>query len=176
MVATCQNVQSYHNSTESEALNSAILQSVYYLSVVLESSQCTTDLLNFACSLVELEMNNSYNTDNDLTEKCFEARDNKCSVEWRIAEAFFNISLPDCEHFNENVNSTTSKAPVLDCPDNFGVFCGSLCQPLCAEFSLSFFDAATITTSKAVHIILYFISIIGGVITLIACYFHREKM
>ena len=143
---------------------------------MLENSQCTTDLLNFACNTVELEINKTYNTDIDLAERCFEVRDNKCSVEWRIAEVFFNISLPDCESFNENVKFVTSKAPVLDCPDNFVVFCGSLCQPMCTEFSLSLFNAVTITANKAIHIILYFISIIGGVITLIACYFHREKM
>ena len=108
---------------------------------------------------------------------CFEVRDNKCSVEWRVAQIFFNISYPDCESlkFNANINFT-SMAPVLDCPDNFGVFCGSLCQPLCAELSLSVFNAATTTANTVVHIILYFISIIDGVITLIACYFHREKM
>lgn len=171
-------MQLYHNFTEleGESHNSVILQSVYYLSVVLENSQCTTDLLNFVCSVVELEINNTCNTDNDLAERCFEVRDDKCSVEWRIAEVFLNISLPDCESFNENVDFVTSRAPALDCPDNFGMYCGSLCQPLCAEFSLSFFNAATTTANKAIHIILYFISIIGGVITLIACYFHREKM
>ena len=153
-----------------------ILQSVYYLSVVLENSQCTTDLLNFACSAVKLEINNGYNIDDDIAERCFEVRDNKCAVEWRIAEVFFNTSLPDCESFDDNGNFVTPRTPVLDCPKNFGVFCGSLCQPLCAEFSLSLFNAATTTANKAIHIMLYFISIIGGVITLIACYFHREKM
>ena len=153
-----------------------ILQSVYHLSVALENSHCTTDLLNFACSAVELEINNTYNTDIDLAERCFEVRDGKCSVEWRIAEVFFNISLPDCESFNTSMKFMASRAPALDCPDNFGVFCDSLCQPLCAEFSVSLFNAATITANKAIHIILYLISIFGGVITLIACYFHRKKM
>ena len=148
-----------------------VLQYVYYLSVLLENSHCTSDLLHFTCSVVELEINNAFIINDNLMEKCIEVRDDECSVEWRIAESFINVPLPECESLNE-----TSSAPLLDCPDNFGIFCGSLCQPLCAEFSLSLLNDATTIANRAVHIILYLISIVGGLTTLLACYFHRDKM
>ena len=151
-----------------------VLQYIYYLSVLLENSHCTIDLLHFTCSVAELEINNVFKINDDLMEKCIEVRDNICSVEWRIAESFINISLPECESLNENF--TTSRDSFLDCPDNFGIFCGSLCQPLCAEFSLSLLNDATAIANRAVHIILYLISIVGGLTTLLACYFHRDKM
>jgi len=164
----------HHNFAKSEANNSMVLQYIYYLSVLLENSHCTTDLLHFTCSVVELKINNAFKINDDLMEKCSEVRDDTCSVEWRIAESFINISLPECESLSENF--TTSRAPFLNCPDNFGIFCGSLCQPLCAEFSLSLLNDATAIANRAVHIILYLISIVGGLTTLLACYFHRDKM
>ena len=111
----------------------------------------------------------------DLTEKCEEVRDNKCASEWRIVESFFNMTIPDCMSYNENGNLTYSKAPTLPCPSEFDHFCGSTCLPVCDghflltkhTLDLCFYVLAIITGA---------ISLIGGVITLIACYYNQDRV
>ena len=102
------------------------------------------------------------------------ARDNECAAEWRMVESFLNIALIDCYSFNDIDNVTLSRAPTLQCPDDYGVFCGSICQPLCSEASL-FNDAAT-TANKIFSIIFHSMAVISGIITLVACFIHRKKM
>ena len=103
-----------------------------------------------------------------------EVRDDKCAAEWRIIENFFNATLLSCDSFNGIGNFIIERAPILSCPDDFGIFCGSLCQPLCADISL-FDDAATVTY-EVLNIILHSMSIIAGVVTIIACFLRRAKM
>lgn len=171
MITTCKSKGFCSNCNET---NSEALQFIYYLSTLLENKQCTTNVFNFTCSTIEFEISNASNMDEDLIEKCIRVRDKKCSAEWRIAENLFDIMLPDCSSFSENANFTVSRAPILDCPDNFGVSCDSLCLPLCGAFSL--FNNTVIVIYIVLNILLFTISIVAGVITLIACYFHRDKM
>ena len=77
--------------------------------------------------------------------------------------------------YNEDGNLTFSKAPSLPCPSDYDHFCGSTCLPVCDghylltenSLSLAFYVLAIITAT---------ISLIGGVITLIACYYNQHKM
>jgi len=109
-----------------------------------------------------------------LDEECLEVRDNKCAAEWRLVETFFNITLLDCNSLNDTGDISLSRAPTQSCPDDFGVLCGSICQPLCAEISL-FNDAAT-TAYEVLNIIFHSISVVSGFVTLFACVYDRKKM
>jgi len=122
----------------------------------------------FLCS--EDELNKSL----DLTSMCLKVRDSDCALEWREVETILNTPIPDCASFDVNGNLTFSKAPLPNCSDQFGIFCDSICLPLCGEYdpfnkgSTKFYD---ILTS-----ILGIIGLIGGVVTLIACYYNRHKL
>ena len=148
-----------------------ILQSVYELSVALENDKCSDAISKFYCNAL-----NTVNNDasHDLITECLEVRDDTCAAEWRMVESFLDFTLPSCNNFYGSENFTSEKAPALNCPPDFGVFCGSLCQPLCDEFSL-FSEAATVAY-KVLNIMFDVMAIIAGVITILACCMHKEKM
>ena len=147
-----------------------VLQPVYALSTVIGNSQCGETLLQFFSIAI-----NETNKDNyTLIRDCLRIRDDICAAEWRVAEIFFNASLPDCSSFDEDANFVMARAPTLSCPDDFGVFCGSLCQPLCDEISI-FNDTAT-TVYEVLNIIFHSLSLIAGVVTLLACCLRKWKM
>ena len=143
------------------------LQAVYELSVVLENGQCSDAISQFYCNAID-------DDSHDLITECLEVRDDTCAAEWRMVESFIDLTLPSCDGFYGANNFTSEKAPALSCPADFGVFCGSLCQPLCAEFSL-FSDAATVAY-KVLNIMFHVVAIIAGVVTILACCVHRTKM
>ena len=147
-----------------------VLQPVYALSTVLVNSQCGDAILQFFSAAINETNNDNYT----LITDCLRIRDDVCAAEWRVAEIFFNVSLPDCSSFDEDANFVTARAPTLSCPDDFGVFCGSLCQPLCDEISI-FNDTAT-TVYEVLNIIFHTMSLIAGIVTLLACCLRKWKM
>ena len=151
------------------------LYSIYNLSFTLNSaSQCGSDTLSFFCNATLLLCNgNSYLV--DLTEECEEVRDNKCASEWRLVENFLNKSVPGCTSFSKDASLTFTSAPRLPCTNQFDHFCGSTCAPVCGEYSFSTDDTSTYYFHYVVATC-GVISLTGGVITLIACYYHRQKV
>ena len=148
------------------------MQPVHDLSQLLENSQCSEAVQQLFCNAIN-------KADGDgvmLMKECLRVRDDKCAAEWRIAETFFDVPLPSCNSLNESgsLSLIFEGAPVLSCPKDFGIFCGSLCQPLCAEISL-FNDAATVAY-QVLNIVLHTMSVIAGVVTLIICSVHKRKM
>ena len=149
-----------------------LLQPVYDLSFVTGNSPCSAFILSLFCSTVALY--DGCNVTKSLDEECVQVRDNECAAEWRIVETLFNLTLPDCSSLNEIGNILLSKAPTQTCPDEFGVLCGSICQPLCAEFSL--YNDVTTTIFAVFDIIFNCISIITGLITIAASIYDRKRM
>ena len=149
------------------------LQVVYALSTEFENSRCSEDALPFFCTAIKSVCVDNINSPS-LSEECIDVRDNKCSSEWRIAENLFNILLPSCLSFKNRTNVTFSSAPIQPCPDISEVFCGSLCLPSCHEMAV--FKDGVYTAFRVWFIVLYFVSLIGGVITIIASIVYREKM
>ena len=141
-----------------------ILQPVHDLSHLLGNVQCSEAFVKFFCSAIN----------EDSFKECLMVRDYICAAEWRIIENFFNVTLISCDSFNYSTDFVFARAPVLSCPEDFDVFCGSLCQPLCAEISL-FNDAATVAY-EVLNIILHTIFVIAGLITLAICFVHKRKM
>ena len=159
---------SYNETDEYHELE--ILQPVYSLSTLLGNTQCGEATLQFFFTAINETNNDNYTLKTD----CLRIRDDICAAEWRVAEVFFNASLPDCSSFDEDANFVTARAPTLSCPDDFGVFCGSLCQPLCDEISI-FNDTAT-TVYEVLIIIFHTLSLIAGIVTLLACCLRKWKM
>ena len=149
-------------------------QVVYVLGTLLENKQCSEgNALQFFCTVINTLRGNNTSV-SSLTEECIQVRDDSCSSEWRIAENLFSISIPSCHSFKKGVNVTFSSAPIQACPDMFEVFCGSLCLPSCHEISL--LRDGLNTPFRAWFTVVYVITLIGGVITIIASIIHREKM
>jgi len=158
-------------------LNSNIildLYSIYNLSFTLNNvSQCG-NTLSFFCNATLLLCNGN-NSSIDLTEECEEVRDNKCASEWRLVENFLNKSIPNCTSFSEDGNLTFASAPRLLCSNQFDHFCGSLCAPVCGEYSF----ITENTSTYYIHFVVAacgVIGVIGGIVTLIACIYNREKV
>ena len=147
------------------------LNYVYSFGDILHNDQCVEDGLEFFCSAFDFLCDGVYSL--SLSEECSQIRDNKCATEWRIVENFVNITLLDCSSFDEGVNLTVSVTPQLPCPDDFGVFCG-LCLPICGE-TLQYTDSV-VTAYDVWLIVMLVISLIGGVITLIASIVKRATM
>ena len=107
----------------------------------------------------------------NLTNTCLTVRDNDCALEWREAETFLNTPVPDCTSFEMDRNLTFTKAPLPNkCPDEFAIFCDSICLPVCGEY-------ASLNSNEFIFISIWgIIDLIGGVVTLIACYCNRHKL
>ena len=158
------------NISEVTALNS-----VYNVGAMVGNGQCTEDGLDFFCNAVSFLCHDYLWSDGNstlsLSEECFQIRDNHCAPEWRIVENLFNLSLPDCSSFDEGANLTILDAPMLPCPVDFGMFCG-LCLPLCH----SPLPRDIRTIYAAVTIVLFVLSLIGGMITLITSIIKRKTL
>jgi len=148
-----------------------LVKSVYAVNMVLNNSRCNTSALPFFCDATYLLCGDETSMIN-ISEVCIQVRDDYCAVEWRVLENFLSITIPDCGSYSGNL--TFTKAPPLDCPDQFDTFCGSLCLPVCSKFYQISQNAAT--ASDALTIAFEAIGIIGGIITLLACVFNWKKM
>lgn len=156
----------------------SLVQAIHAINLVLNNEQCSNAAVPFFCNATFLLCGDdsfdvsSFNM--DLKKECLQVRDNDCTIEWRILENIFNVPIPSCESFAVNKNLTFSKAPALTCPDQFNVFCDSVCLPSCEDFS-QYSDDATLASYVLVFVF-QLIGLISGVITLIACLFNRKKM
>ena len=132
----------------------------------LPSSQqyCSERVENLFCDALMECSNESYVED----IVCQQVRQEYCTAEWRMLEVHNQTDgLIDCEDYEET-------AP-LTCNDQFDLAnFGSICLPLCGEFSQY---SETYTTP---HVILYalsqFIGIIGGIIIITISFKKRNKM
>jgi len=175
LVETCTIETSWNFSYSncSNLLAILALESLYSVRHFGLSTRCYTDSLSFFCDTAIALCNN----DDELLpsiDECIEVRDNNCSSEWRSTESLINVTLPDCNSFDNVTNLTFSKAPFRLCPDQFGKFCGSLCAPLCTELPL--YSDGVITAFRVSITALYIVNLIGFLITLFMCYYQRAKM
>ena len=151
-----------------------LLRWMVVINSVLSNKQCNNSAVSFFCSAMYYVCGDDDNSTVDLMEKCVEVRDNDCPIEWRGLENILDVLIPSCESYTANTNITFDKAPPLNCPDQFDEFCGSLCLPVCEEYSQVSRDAAIASDVLTLTVII--IGLIGGLITLVACIFNRDKM
>ena len=150
------------------------LHSVYGLGLKTNSQCVTNTTLSFFCNATLLLCYGNSSSIH-LAEMCEEVRDNSCSSEWRIAENFYDQLVPDCISYGQDMNLTFQRAPNLPCPVHFDHFCNSICLPLCGEYSLLTQDSSS-NFSIYLAVVAGVTGLIGGIITLIICYYRRSKL
>jgi len=156
------------------ATEATALSTMYGIAINDNRNECSENGLSFFCNSIAFLCgisSFSYNSTLSLSEECVQIRDNFCAAEWRIVKNIFNLSLPDCNSFNDD-STATSDIPRLLCPDKFGEFCSSVCLPVCHEPLIGNIESIF----KIMIIVLYIISLTGGVITLIASVVKRKTM
>ena len=99
---------------------------------------------------------------------CQQVRQEYCTAEWRMLEVHNQTDgLIDCEEYEET-------AP-LNCSDQFDLANdGSVCLPLCGEFS-QYSDAYT-TPHLVIYIIALSCNMIGGIAVVVISIRKRKKM
>ena len=99
---------------------------------------------------------------------CQQVRQEYCTAEWRMLEVNDQTDgLIDCEEYEETVP--------LNCGDQFGLANnGSICLPLCEEFSQ--YSEAYTTPHIVLTATAYFLSIIGGIIVIAISFKKRKTM
>ena len=131
----------------------------------LPSSQqyCTERVKTLYCEALMKCSNESYVED----IVCQQVRQEYCTAEWRMLEANQTDGLIDCEEYEDT-------AP-LNCGDQFGLaYNGSVCLPLCEEFSQ--YSEANTNPYIALFATCLFMNIIGGITVLAFSFWKRRKM
>ena len=146
------------------------LQVIYTIGVLASDARCTE---SFSCDTILAVCDNDTSL-SSLRAQCVEFRDSYCPTEWRIAENFLNISVPNCNNIDGMSNTTTVVTPPLNCPDNFGMFCGSFCLPLCDEMT-PYSGAVTLFVRVWVSIFHVF-SIMSGTLVIVASFLNYRRM
>lgn len=152
----------------------SLVEAVHAINLALNNEECNIAAVPFFCdAMFSLCSDDSYVV--DLEQECIQVRDENCTTEWRVLENIFDVSIPSCESFSANGALSFAKAPALDtCPDQFNVYCDSVCLPSCEDFSQFSHDATV--ASYALIITFQLTGVVSGVITLIGCLFNRKKM
>ena len=99
---------------------------------------------------------------------CQQVRQEYCTAEWRMLEVHNQTDgLIDCEEYEETVP--------LNCGDQFDLANdGSVCLPLCGEFSQ--YSEAYTTPRIVLYAVCRLISVIGGIIVIVVSVRKRNKM
>jgi len=179
LIETCQQFisnESIYLLDNCSSREATALSFVYGTASKRERSECTNNGMQFFCNAITFLCGGFTflcNISSSLNEECIQIRDNRCAAEWRIVENLFNLSLPDCDNFDDGTSITiASDIPNLQCPDKFREFCRSVCLPVCGK-PLS---GDIVDVFKIMIIVLYIISLTGGVITVIVSIIKRKKM
>ena len=154
------------NFTDSDYVDQILYTYEALGTINLPSSQqyCSERVETLFCDALMECSNESYVKD----IVCQQVRQEYCTAEWRMLEVHNQTDgLIDCEEYEET-------AP-LNCSDQFDLANdGSLCLPLCGEFSQYSEEYTT------PHVVLYavsqFISITGGITVIAISYKKRKKM
>ena len=107
----------------------------------------------------------------DLTVRgllCTRVRQEFCTAEWRILEVNNRSEgLIDCQGFGETAQPNCTEQ--FDLANN-----GSICLPLCKEFSqhAKGYTDGIVGLNAIVHLL----NVIGGIVVIIACILNRTKM
>lgn len=169
-----QSVEVFTNCNDIEISAVTALGSVYNLGIESDDSSCGKNGISFFCNAVTALCGNGSGL-SMLNEQCVQIRDNDCAAEWRITgNLLLNVSVLDCDSFDDGTNLTFSPAPTQTCPKDYGVFCNTLCLPLCGEVTL-FSNTVNQFTFYWTGLV-NSISAIGKIVCFVAFYFKRKTM
>ena len=148
------------------------------LSSRLTSPECRSSFLSLLCANFYLPCEptdpNAIATQPTAGE-CQDVRDNKCFAQWKLLELFRDTAqvLPNCSSFDGS-DENTELRPEVVCNEQFGLYCDSLCLPLCEEFSQNS-DGLTLL-QDILFIFAGLSSLIGGTIVIIISIYRRSSM
>lgn len=147
------------------------------LSSRLTTSECRQQFLSFLCGHF-LKPCDAKSPDaiaiQPTASECKRIRDDVCFVEWRLLElSEYANHLPNCSVFNDTDESIDERLNIV-CNNQFGLYCDSLCLPLCKEFSQ---NSEGITLLQDILFIFAAISsLLGGTFVIIIAIYRRNSM
>ena len=151
---------------DSDCINQTLCTYEALRTINLPSSQqyCSERVEKLFCDALMECSNESYVKD----IVCRQVRQEYCTAEWRMLEVNNQTDgLIDCEKYQETAQ--------LICSDQFDLANdGSICQPLCAEFSQ--YSKAYTTPRQVLTAICQFVSILGGAVVITISFKKRAKM
>ena len=154
------------NFTDSDCVDQILYTYEALRTINLPSSQqyCSERVETLFCDALMECSNESYVKDIVCQQVCQEY----CTAEWRVLEVTNQTDgLIDCKEYKET-------AP-LNCNDQFDLANdGSVCLPLCGEFSQ--FPETYTTSRNILYAISLLIGIVGGIIVITISYRKKEKM
>ena len=134
------------------------------INLPLSQQYCSERVETLFCNALMECSNESYVKD----IVCQQVRQEYCTAEWRMLEVHNQTDgLIDCEEYEETVP--------LSCGDQFDLANdGSLCLPLCGEFSQ--YSEAYTTPRVVLSAVFLLLSVIGGIIVIIISFRKRKNM
>ena len=136
----------------------------------MESKKCSNSVSQFTNNGTHLLCGSgNYNIVVDIQEKCVQIHDIDCTAEWKTYE--FDLTQAGYSIVPTGKTETLSKTPVLNCPDDFDVYCDSFCLPSCKKSSQT--HCSNDIISNNVTIALIVISLLGGISV---CTLKGQKM
>ena len=151
---------------DSDCINQTLCTYEALRTINLPSSQqyCSERVEKFFCDALMECKNESYVKD----IVCRQVRQEYCTAEWRMLEVHNQTDgLIDCKEYEET-------APLI-CSDQFDLAnYGSICQPLCAEFSQ--YSKASTTLRYILFTMSHLMNVIGGVVVFTISFMKRAKM
>ena len=154
------------NFTDSDCVDHILYTYEALRTINLPSSQqyCSERVETLFCDALMECSNESYVKD----IVCQQVHQEYCTAEWRMLEVHNQTDgLIDCEEYEET-------AP-LNCSDQFDLANdGSICLPLCGEFSQ--FPETYTTPRNILYVISLHIGVVGGIIVVVISYRKKEKM
>ena len=147
------------------------------LSSRLTSSECKDKFLSFLCAhfITPCDLNDPNAIAVQPTAReCKEIRDDICFAEWKLLElSQYGTLLPNCSNYDDSDDDMDSR-PDLVCNDQFGLYCDSLCLPLCKEFSQ---NSEGLTLLQDILFIFAAVSsLIGGTVVIVIAIYRRNSM
>ena len=168
---------SFNSRTEVVFVDSGLRAADEALSSRLTSPECRNSFLSFLCASLIMPCDP---TDPDAMAvqptalECQDIRDNECFAQWKLLELSRYASfLPNCSELHGSDESTDMRPKVV-CNEQFGLYCDSLCLPLCEEFSQNS-DGLTLL-QDILFIFAGLSSLIGGTIVIIISIYRRSSM
>ena len=155
-----------HSRKDSDCINQTLCTYEALRTINLPSSQqyCSERVEKLFCDALMECSNESYVKD----IVCRQVRQEYCTAEWRMLEVHNQTDgLINCKEYEET-------APLI-CSDQFDLAnYGSICQPLCAEFSQ--YNKAYTTPRQVLFNICLFMIILGGAVIITISFKKRAKM
>jgi len=130
------------------------------MNITSENQTCAEAATDFFCGATYRSCDNGI-TFVPSKSNCQLLQD-ECRYEWSQLQSV-SPDLTDCSAYN------------FSCPDQFDVFCGDICLPLCTEFSQNS-EGVTILLTVVIGIVSNVGNVIGGIAVFVVAFFKGKNV